>query len=127
MVEEFALETVAARGAVALARLGAELSKQLIVAPGNQLAGLCFHGTLVEAAGNPIISDMFRNLCDRNLRLVAAAVGAYGLDEDAEEHRELAELIAAGRADEAATALRRHLTSPSASPRDFRQRSADLA
>ncbi|NNH74681.1 GntR family transcriptional regulator [Nocardia uniformis] len=123
MVEDFALAAVAARGAAALSKLGADLLKRLDADSESQLAGLGFHEKLVAAAGNPLIADMFRNLCDRHLRLVAAAVGTYGPDGDAEEHRELAELIAAGRVDEAATALRRHLAAlfgvAPARPRDL--------
>jgi DNA-binding GntR family transcriptional regulator len=70
-----------------------------------------FHGALVEAAGNRLLSDFYAALRDRQLRMGATALrrdpGRYGMI--LAEHAALADLIDAGDAEAAANALAGHL------------------
>ncbi|WP_169814836.1 GntR family transcriptional regulator [Nocardia crassostreae] len=114
-IEEFALRAVAHRGDAELAELGKELTAKADAAgsaTGNarMQAILDFHRTLVAAAGNSVVTDMYRGLSERMLRLVAAALNSYDPVRDAEEHRELAELVGTGQVAAAVELLRRHIT-----------------
>jgi DNA-binding GntR family transcriptional regulator len=70
-----------------------------------------FHGTLVSAAGNTLLTGFYRTLRDRQLRMGIAALlhdpGRYGTI--LAEHARLADLMDAGDADAVARTLASHI------------------
>jgi DNA-binding GntR family transcriptional regulator len=70
-----------------------------------------FHGTLVAAAGNRLLAGFYATLRDRQLRMGTTALrrdpGRY--DAILAEHTALADLIGAGDAEAAASALAEHI------------------
>lgn len=75
-----------------------------------------FHSTLVEAAGNRLLSGFYETLRDRQLRMGTAALLRYPGRYDAilAEHTALADLIDAGDAQAAADTLAAHLAATKA-------------
>ncbi|MEV2186247.1 FCD domain-containing protein, partial [Streptomyces sp. NPDC047966] len=71
----------------------------------------CFHAEIVRHAGNEIISKLYDQLRDRQLRMGVAIMRALPdrITRNREEHSELLEFIRAGDADGAAECVRRHL------------------
>ncbi len=70
-----------------------------------------FHGALVEAAGNRLLAGFYATLRDRQLRMGTTALrrGPGRYDAILAEHATLADLIDAGDAEAAASALAEHL------------------
>ena len=78
-----------------------------------QEADRAFHVAIVEASANRLLAEFYRSLRDRQLRVGAAAlVNTAGREQTIlEEHRAIADAIAAGDAEGAAEAVRAHVGS----------------
>ena len=70
-----------------------------------------FHGMLVDATGNALLTRIYNGLRDRQLRMgvTALAYDPRRADEIIDEHRFLADAIAAGDRDTALDCITRHL------------------
>jgi len=116
LVESFAIER-AARTRPALGTTLAEVveAQEAHIASGDPAAFVDadreFHRLLVEAAGNPILLQLYDSLRDRQARmgLAALARSEERLRTIVDEHRAIASAVAAGRSDDAVQALTEHL------------------
>ncbi len=72
-----------------------------------------FHRTIVAAAGNEVIANIYESLRDRQLRtgLTALAASAERTALVLTEHQTIVDAIATGKADVAARAVEKHLAS----------------
>ncbi|GAA4771913.1 MULTISPECIES: GntR family transcriptional regulator [Streptomyces] len=116
LVEEFAVRKAVPAPPYLLARLEELLGEQRRHAEAGDLAAFaasdrCFHAEIVRHAGNEIISKLYDQLRDRQLRMGVAIMRALPdrITRNREEHSELLEFIRAGDADGAAECVRRHL------------------
>ncbi|GGM50174.1 putative transcriptional regulator, GntR family protein [Longimycelium tulufanense] len=122
VMEGFAIDKLAARGSEALRDVGATLSAQPAAIPtemdllseaDRHTADRDFHARLVAAAENPLISDQYDALRDRQVRITATARRqdpAY-IPTIVREHAEIAEALRAGEPVRAKQLLRAHLRS----------------
>ena len=115
LLERFAVATIAERrpaDASALRRLADEIaaSVEREDVPGYIDADRAFHEELVAQAGNPLLTRMVMELRD--------AMRLYGIDSTAgrrrqvasvAEHHQLVELASAGKAEDAAALMSRHI------------------
>ena len=116
MVERFAVEKVLASGRHR--EVGARLRES--VAAQRRLrrspepfteADRDFHGLVVAATGNRVLTDLYGTLRDRQLRMgVSALLGdPHRVERILEEHAALADAIAAGDRDAALASVAHHL------------------
>lgn len=82
-------------------------------AAGYQEADRAFHLAIVEATDNRLLTDFYRSLRDRQLRVgaVALATSEGRAATIVEEHRAISNAITAGRPEEAADAVGAHIRS----------------
>ncbi|GAB0105330.1 GntR family transcriptional regulator [Nocardia sp. JMUB6875] len=107
LLEQFALDCVAARGTEAVRQLG-----KVLAADTGTLeveAGRDFHTHLVTAAGNGVISEMYDRLRLRQLRLVAASMTTprHAAEND-DEHAAIVDALSLGDAPRARRLLQQH-------------------
>ncbi|WP_405693476.1 GntR family transcriptional regulator [Streptomyces sp. NBC_01185] len=117
LVEEFAARKAVPASAQLIARLEQLLEEQRELAEAGDLAAVsvkdrCFHAEIVKNAGNEILSRLYDQLRDRQLRMGVAVMEAHPgrIAANITEHGELLDAIRAGDADEAAQVVRRHVS-----------------
>ncbi|MGC5344184.1 GntR family transcriptional regulator [Streptomyces sp. DT24] len=117
LVEEFAARKAVPASPRLIARLEELLDEQRELAAVGDLAEVsvkdrCFHAEIVRNAGNEILSRLYDQLRDRQLRMGVAVMEAHPdrIAANISEHGELLEAIRAGDADGAARVVRRHVT-----------------
>ncbi|MFI6702197.1 GntR family transcriptional regulator [Streptomyces sp. NPDC050509] len=117
LVEEFAVRKAVPASAAFLARLEELLEEQRQRAEEGDLGAVavsdrCFHAEIVRNAGNQILSKLYDQLRDRQLRMGVAVLEAHPdrIAKNVTEHAEMLEAIRAGDADGAAACVRRHVS-----------------
>ncbi|MBM9620414.1 GntR family transcriptional regulator [Streptomyces zhihengii] len=116
LVEEFAVRKAVPAPARLIARLEELLDEQRRHLDAGDLAAFavsdrCFHAEIVRHAGNEILSKLYDQLRDRQLRMGVAIMQALPdrVTRNYAEHGEILDRIRAGDADGAAGCVRRHL------------------
>ncbi len=116
LVEEFAARKTVPASPQLIQRLEQLLEEQRQLAEAGDLAAVavtdrCFHAEIVKYAGNEILSRLYDQLRDRQLRMGVAVMEAHPgrIEANITEHGELLEAIRAGDADGAALVVRRHV------------------
>ncbi|WDT88233.1 GntR family transcriptional regulator [Streptomyces sp. SCSIO-PteL053] len=116
LVEEFAACKAVPASPRLIERLEQLLEEQRQLAEAGDLAAVavtdrCFHAEIVKHAGNEILSRLYDQLRDRQLRMGVAVMEAHPgrIEANITEHGELLEAIRAGDADGAALVVRRHV------------------
>ncbi|GGW59949.1 GntR family transcriptional regulator [Streptomyces xantholiticus] len=116
LVEEFAVRKAVPASPALIARLEDLLAEQQRHADAGDLAAFavsdrCFHAEIVKHAGNEILSRLYDQLRDRQLRMGVAMMQALPdrVSRNHEEHAELLERIRSGDAEGAAACVRGHL------------------
>ncbi|MER8000089.1 GntR family transcriptional regulator [Streptomyces sp. NPDC095613] len=117
LVEEFAVRKAVPAPARLLERLAELLEEQRRRAGEGDLAAVAvtdrsFHAEIVRNAGNEILSKLYDQLRDRQLRMGVAVMEAHPdrIAKNITEHAELLETIRAGDAEAAASCVRRHVS-----------------
>ncbi|SDP93906.1 DNA-binding transcriptional regulator, GntR family [Actinopolyspora xinjiangensis] len=116
-LESFAIDKLAALGRQRLAAIGRELLEHPACHPGElsdaetHEADRAFHARLVAAADNPVVTDLYSALRDRQLRITATARTHESSRRAAvtEQHNGLATALRDGDAALAKHRLREHL------------------
>ncbi|MEU9142552.1 GntR family transcriptional regulator [Streptomyces sp. NPDC048349] len=116
LVEEFTVRRAVPAPAVLLERLEELVRAQERHADDGDLAAFaaldrCFHAEIVRHAGNQILSRLYDQLRDRQLRMGVAVMHAHPdrVAQNLVEHREVLSALRAGDADRAAACVRAHL------------------
>ncbi|MEV1048431.1 GntR family transcriptional regulator [Streptomyces sp. NPDC049916] len=116
LVEEFAARKAVPATPQLVARLEQLLEEQRRLAEDGDLAAVavkdrCFHAEIVSHAGNEILSRLYDQLRDRQLRMGVAVMEAHPdrIQANITEHGELLAAIRAGDAEAAAQVVRRHV------------------
>ncbi|NLE79245.1 MAG: GntR family transcriptional regulator [Rhodococcus sp.] len=119
MVETQSVRSAASRPAVlkALAAdLQANLSEQQSIAERGDVAAFSaadadFHRAIVKAGGNPLLDTFYASLRERQRRMTAHSIARDPgqLSKIMDDHRKLAELVAAGDADRFGPAVLTHM------------------
>ncbi|WP_405458349.1 GntR family transcriptional regulator [Streptomyces sp. NBC_00101] len=116
LVEEFAARKAVPASPRLIARLEELLAEQSALARVGDLAAVsvadrCFHAEIVRNAGNQILSRLYDQLRDRQLRMGVAVLEAHPdrIAANITEHSELLDAIRSGDAEEAARVVRRHV------------------
>ncbi|MFF5723282.1 GntR family transcriptional regulator [[Kitasatospora] papulosa] len=117
LVEEFAARKAVPASAQLIARLEQLLEEQRELAEAGDLAAVsvkdrCFHAEIVKNAGNEILSRLYDQLRDRQLRMGVAVMEAHPgrIAANITEHGELLDAIRAGDVEGAAQVVRRHVS-----------------
>ncbi|MFE7753255.1 GntR family transcriptional regulator [Streptomyces sp. NPDC057428] len=117
LVEEFAARKAVPASRSLIARLEQLLEEQRELAEVGDLAAVsvkdrCFHAEIVRHAGNEILSRLYDQLRDRQLRMGVAVMEANPgrIAANIAEHGELLEAIRSGDAEGAAQVVRRHVS-----------------
>ncbi|WP_461028460.1 GntR family transcriptional regulator [Streptomyces sparsus] len=118
LVEEHAVRRAAPAPAGLVDRLGELLDQQREQAAAADLARVaatdrCFHATIVRSAGNEILSRLYDQLRDRQLRMGVAVMHAHPdrIAKNIAEHAEILAAIEAGDSEAAVEAVHRHVSS----------------
>ncbi|WP_328720497.1 GntR family transcriptional regulator [Streptomyces sp. NBC_00247] len=116
LVEEFAARKAVPASPRLIGRLEELLAEQRTLAEAGDLAAVsvadrCFHAEIVRNAGNQILSRLYDQLRDRQLRMGVAVMEAHPgrIAANIAEHGRLLEAIRSGDADEAAHVVRQHV------------------
>lgn len=116
LVEEFAVRRAVPASARLVARLEELLAEQRVRAGDGDLAAFAvtdrrFHAEIVRNAGNEILSKLYDQLRDRQLRMGVAVLEAHPdrVAKNIVEHTELLDAIRTGDAEGAARCVRRHV------------------
>ncbi|MFD6422603.1 GntR family transcriptional regulator [Streptomyces sp. NPDC060198] len=116
LVEEFAARKAVPASPRLIGRLEELLAEQRTLAEAGDLAAVsvadrCFHAEIVRNAGNQILSRLYDQLRDRQLRMGVAVMEAHPgrIAANIAEHGQLLEAIRSGDADEAAQVVRQHV------------------
>lgn len=117
LVEEFAARKAVPASPQLIGRLGELLARQQVQVESGDLAGAavtdrCFHAEIVRNAGNDILSRLYDQLRDRQLRMGVAVLQAHP-DRTATtlaEHREILDALRDGNPEAAVTVVRRHVS-----------------
>jgi DNA-binding GntR family transcriptional regulator len=117
LVEEFAVRKAVPASARLIRRLEECLDEQRKRAVEGDLGAVsvsdrAFHAEIVRHAGNQILSKLYDQLRDRQLRMGIAVLEAHPdrIAVNITEHAELLEVIRTGDADGAAACVRRHIS-----------------
>lgn len=117
LVEEFAARKAVPAPPRLVVRLEELLREQRELAEAGDLAAVsvadrCFHAEIVRNAGNEILSRLYDQLRDRQLRMGVAVMEAHPdrVAANLTEHAELLASIRSGDADGAAACVRRHVS-----------------
>ncbi|THA71971.1 GntR family transcriptional regulator [Streptomyces sp. A0958] len=117
LVEEFAARKAVPASTQLISRLEGLLEEQRQFSEAGDLAAVsvkdrCFHAEIVRHAGNEILSRLYDQLRDRQLRMGVAVMEAHPgrIAANIAEHSELLEAIRAGDAEGAAQVVRRHVS-----------------
>ncbi|MFD3870900.1 GntR family transcriptional regulator [Streptomyces sp. NPDC058623] len=116
LVEEFTVRRAVPAPPALLERLAALLAEQRRqAAAGDTAAAMAadraFHAEIVRHAGNAILSRLYDQLRDRQLRMGVALLHAHPdrMDPTLAEHAEILDALRAGDAEAAAAAVRGHI------------------
>ncbi|TDC96899.1 GntR family transcriptional regulator [Saccharopolyspora aridisoli] len=114
-LESFAIDKLAIEGPEAMTTIGRELAGHP-ACDGTDLsdaemhvADRAFHATLVGAAGNPVVTDLYNTLRDKQMRITATARTHSARERITHQHAQLADTLTAGEAELAKQQLREHL------------------
>ncbi|MEU6483455.1 GntR family transcriptional regulator [Streptomyces sp. NPDC046887] len=117
LVEEFAVRKAVPAPARLLERLEELLAEQRRQAEGGDLAAVAvadraFHAEIVRHAGNEILSRLYDQLRDRQLRMGVAVMEAHPdrVAKNIAEHAEILAALRGGDADGAARSVNRHVS-----------------
>ncbi|MCK8676202.1 GntR family transcriptional regulator [Streptomyces lichenis] len=117
LVEEFAVRKAVPAPARLLERLEGLLAEQRREAEGGDLAAVAvadraFHAEIVRHAGNEILSRLYDQLRDRQLRMGVAVMEAHPdrVAKNIAEHAEILAALRGGDADGAARSVNRHVS-----------------
>ncbi|GGW96802.1 GntR family transcriptional regulator [Streptomyces chryseus] len=117
LVEEFAVRRAVPASAALVARLEQLLEEQKQRALEGDLAEVavadrCFHVEIVRNAGNQILSRLYDQLRDRQLRMGVTIMEAHPdrIAKNLTEHAEMLEAIRSGDVEGAARCVRRHVS-----------------
>ncbi|MGR8009410.1 GntR family transcriptional regulator [Streptomyces hypolithicus] len=117
LVEEFAVRRAVPASPALVSRLEGLLAEQKRRAEEGDLAEVaatdrCFHAEIVRNAGNQILSRLYDQLRDRQLRMGVTIMEAHPdrIAKNITEHAEMLEAIRAGDAEAAAQCVRRHVS-----------------
>ncbi|MEU2247530.1 GntR family transcriptional regulator [Streptomyces sp. NPDC019224] len=117
LVEEFAARKAVPASPQLISRLEGLLEEQRRFSEAGDLATVsvkdrCFHAEIVRHAGNEILSRLYDQLRDRQLRMGVAVMEAHPdrIAANIAEHSELLEALRAGDAEGAAQVVRRHVS-----------------
>ncbi|MGW2836954.1 GntR family transcriptional regulator [Streptomyces sp. NPDC001493] len=116
LVEEFAARKAVPASPQLIGRLEELLAEQSTLARAGDLAAVsvadrCFHAEIVRNAGNQILSRLYDQLRDRQLRMGVAVMEAHPgrIAANIAEHTDLLEAIRSGDAEAAAGVVRQHV------------------
>ncbi|MFD3480065.1 GntR family transcriptional regulator [Streptomyces sp. NPDC058695] len=116
LVEEHSVRKVVPAPASLIARLEELLSLQQTQAAAGEFtdaAGTdrCFHAEIVRSGGNAILSRLYDQLRDRQLRMGVAVMHSHPdrIAKTLTEHEEILDALRAGDAEAAVTVVRRHV------------------
>ncbi|MFE7775474.1 GntR family transcriptional regulator [Streptomyces sp. NPDC057445] len=117
LVEEFAVRRAVPAPAPLVERLQDLVDRQKLHAEAGDLAAVAatdraFHAEIVRNAGNEILSRLYDQLRDRQLRMGVALMHAQPerITKNITEHAEMLEAIRAGDTERAAGCVHQHLT-----------------
>ncbi|MEU3748519.1 MULTISPECIES: GntR family transcriptional regulator [Streptomyces] len=117
LVEEFAVRRAVPASAALIERLEELLEEQKRRAEAGDLAEVavtdrCFHAEIVRHAGNQILSRLYDQLRDRQLRMGVAVMQSQPdrIAKNITEHAEILDRIRAGDVEGAAHCVRQHLS-----------------
>jgi DNA-binding GntR family transcriptional regulator len=114
-LESFAIDKLAIDGTQAMADIGEKLTAHPACDVGElgdaemHETDRDFHATLVAAAGNPVVADLYNALRDRQMRITATARTHAARPRISHQHAQVAEAIRNGDAERAKRLLREHL------------------
>ncbi|MFC7340374.1 GntR family transcriptional regulator [Saccharopolyspora griseoalba] len=114
-LEGFAIDKLAIDGHQAMTDIGEKLLTHPACDVGElgdaemHEADRAFHATLVAAAGNPVVADLYNALRDRQMRITATARTHAARPRISHQHARVAEAIRDGDAERAKQLLREHL------------------
>ena len=114
-LETFALDKLALQDTEAVTAVGDELSTHPACDSGDLTdaemheADRDFHARLVAAAGNPVVTDLYNALRDRQMRITATARTHTARSRINHQHGQLAAALRDGDPELAKTRLREHL------------------
>ncbi|MFE9663006.1 MULTISPECIES: GntR family transcriptional regulator [unclassified Streptomyces] len=116
LVEEHAVRKAVPAPPALLARLAELLAEQQVHAAAGRYAEAAvtdrhFHVEIVRSAGNEILSRLYEQLRDRQLRMGVAMMHAHPdrIARALAEHEEILDALAAGDAERAADVVHRHI------------------
>ncbi|MET9605093.1 GntR family transcriptional regulator [Streptomyces sp. NPDC006512] len=116
LVEEFTVRRAVPAPPALLERLAALLAEQRRHAADGDIAAMmtadrCFHAEIVRHAGNQILSRLYDQLRDRQLRMGVALLHAHPdrVERTLAEHAEILDALRAGDVEAAAAAVRGHV------------------
>ncbi|MCG7204315.1 MULTISPECIES: GntR family transcriptional regulator [Streptomyces] len=116
LVEEHAVRKAVPPSPTLVARLGELLERQKTEAAAGDLAAAavtdrCFHAEIVRDGGNEILSRLYDQLRDRQLRMGVAIMHAHPdrIAKSLTEHEEILDALRAGDADRAVELVHRHV------------------
>ncbi|MEU2420292.1 GntR family transcriptional regulator [Streptomyces sp. NPDC007851] len=116
LVEEHAVRKAVPPSAPLVGRLEELLDRQKAEAAAGDLAAAavtdrCFHAEIVRAGGNEILSRLYDQLRDRQLRMGVAIMHAHPdrIAKSLTEHEEILDALRAGDADRAVELVHRHV------------------
>jgi DNA-binding GntR family transcriptional regulator len=114
-LETFALDKLALQDTEAVTAVGDELSTHPACDSGDLTdaemheADRDFHARLVAAAGNPVVTDLYNALRDRQMRITATARTHTARTRISSQHANIAQALQRGDAQQAKELLRQHL------------------
>ncbi|MEE1929937.1 GntR family transcriptional regulator [Streptomyces sp. TRM 70351] len=118
LVEEHAARRAAPPPPGLVEELAGLLERQRVLAEAGDLAEVAavdraFHAALVRSTGNEILTRLYDQLRDRQLRMGVAVMHAHPerVAKNIAEHAEILAAVRAGDADAAARAVHRHVSS----------------
>ncbi|QGK69900.1 FCD domain-containing protein [Allosaccharopolyspora coralli] len=114
-LETFALDKLALDGVDSITAVGKDLAEHPACDPSDLTdaqmhnADRDFHAQLVAASGNPVVTDLYNALRDRQMRITATARTHLRRPRITHQHSQVAEALRDGDIDLARTRLRQHL------------------
>ncbi|MFI6277480.1 GntR family transcriptional regulator [Streptomyces sp. NPDC050988] len=117
LVEEHAIRKAVPASPALIERLTELLAKQKEQAAAGDLSGAavtdrCFHAEIVRSGGNQILSRLYDQLRDRQLRMGVAVMHAHPdrITKTLVEHQEILDALRSGDAEAAVALVHRHVS-----------------
>ncbi|MEV2192256.1 GntR family transcriptional regulator [Streptomyces phaeochromogenes] len=117
LVEEHAIRKAVPASPALIERLTELLAKQKEQAAAGDLSGAavtdrCFHAEIVRSGGNQILSRLYDQLRDRQLRMGVAVMHAHPdrITKTLTEHQEILDALRSGDAEAAVALVHRHVS-----------------